>query len=136
MSGGVDSVSHSSICTRDGYEVIGVYMKLHNNEAYHRENFQKAKKVAKYFGVKLKILDITDRFNREVYNYFISSYKIGLTPNPCIVCNREIKFGEMIRYANSLEVDFISTGHYVKSDGELSIRLWIKLKTRAIFYLK
>ncbi len=116
LSGGVDSSATALLLKEMGFEVVGVYMKLHDNEAYHRENFQKAKRVADYFGIGIEFLDISQDFKREVYDYFVKSYKDGLTPNPCVVCNRTIKFGKMVEFADSLGIEFISTGHYVRSD--------------------
>ena len=116
LSGGVDSSATALLLKEMGFEVVGVYMKLHQNEAYHRENFQKAKRVADYFGIDIEFLDISDSFKKEVYDYFVDSYKLGFTPNPCVVCNRTIKFGKMVEYADSLGIEYISTGHYVRSD--------------------
>ena len=120
MSGGVDSTVTSVLLQREGYEVEGVYMKLHNLESYHKENIAKAKKVAKYLGVKLHILDIQDAFKENVYDYFVQSYIDGLTPNPCVICNKTIKFGKLIEFANSLGIEKIATGHYVRvKDGKI-----------------
>jgi tRNA-specific 2-thiouridylase len=116
MSGGVDSTATAILLKDSGYEVIGVYMKLHQNENYHQENFSKAKKVADYLGIKIEFLDISKKFNSLVYEYFIKSYKDGLTPNPCVICNREIKFGVMVDFAENLGIEKISTGHYARSD--------------------
>ncbi len=103
---------------RDGISVTGVYMKLHNNNNYHRENFTKAKRVAKYLGMDIKFLDLSLEFEKEVYNYFVDTYKMGLTPNPCVKCNRTIKFGKMVEFADSLEIEKVATGHYLRCDGE------------------
>ena len=120
MSGGVDSTVTSVLLQREGYEVEGVYMKLHNLESYHKENIAKAKKVAKYLGIKLHILDIQDAFKENVYDYFVQSYIDGLTPNPCVICNRTIKFGKLIEFANSLGIEKIATGHYARvKDGKI-----------------
>jgi tRNA-specific 2-thiouridylase len=116
MSGGVDSTAAALLLKEKGFDVVGVYMKLHDNEDYHKINFQKAKKVAKYFGIKIDFLDISKEFKKEVYEYFVKSYKDGFTPNPCVVCNREIKFGKMVEYANSLGIEKVATGHYARSD--------------------
>ena len=114
MSGGVDSTVAALLLQERGYEVIGVYMIMHNLEHLNRENIKKAKRVAEYLNIPLHIHDIQDSFRDEVYNYFVDSYKKGLTPNPCVVCNRKIKFGKMVEFANSLGVEHIATGHYVR----------------------
>jgi tRNA-specific 2-thiouridylase len=69
-------------------------------------------------GVKVHFLDLSEAFHDNVYDYFVQSYKEGLTPNPCVMCNRTIKFGKMIEFADSVGADFVATGHYIKCDGE------------------
>lgn len=117
MSGGVDSTVTAILLQREGYEVEGVYMKLHEKEGYHEVNFAKAQRVAEYLGITIHFLDLGEAFKKEVYDYFVESYKEGLTPNPCVMCNRTIKFGKMIEFADTVGADLISTGHYVKCDG-------------------
>ncbi len=90
MSGGVDSTVTSILLQKEGYEVEGVYMKLHQKPGYHEENFAKAQRVGEYLGVKVHFLDLSEEFDKQVYNYFVDSYKEGLTPNPCVMCNRTI----------------------------------------------
>ncbi len=118
MSGGVDSTVTSILLQKEGYEVEGVYMKLHHKPGYHEENFTKAQRVAEYLGVKVHFLDLSEEFKGNVYNYFVESYKEGLTPNPCVMCNRTIKFGKMVEFADSIGADHVATGHYIKCDGE------------------
>jgi len=118
MSGGVDSTVTSILLQKEGYEVEGVYMKLHHKPGYHEENFTKAKRVADYLGIKIHFLDLSKEFNDEVYEYFVESYKEGLTPNPCVMCNRTIKFGKMVDFADSLGIYHVATGHYIKCDGD------------------
>ena len=118
MSGGVDSTVTAILLQKEGYEVEGVYMKLHHNPAYHEENFTKAQRVAKYLGVKVHFLDLSEEFKNNVYDYFVKGYKEGLTPNPCVMCNRTIKFGKMVEFADTLGIEKVATGHYIKCDGE------------------
>jgi len=118
MSGGVDSTVTAILLQKEGYEVEGVYMKLHHKEGYHEENFSKAKRVGDYLGIKVHFHDLSEAFDKEVYSYFVESYKAGLTPNPCVMCNRTIKFGKMIDFADSLGIEKVATGHYVQCDGE------------------
>ena len=118
MSGGVDSTVTSILLQKEGYEVEGVYMKLHQKAGYHEENFAKAQRVGEYLGVKVHFLDLSEEFDKQVYNYFVDSYKEGLTPNPCVMCNRTIKFGKMVEFADSIGADHVATGHYIKCDGE------------------
>ena len=118
MSGGVDSTVTAILLQKEGYEVEGVYMKLHHKPGYHEENFTKAQRVAEYLGIRVHFLDLSDAFKDNVYNYFVESYKEGLTPNPCVMCNRTIKFGKMIEFADTLGIEKVATGHYIKCDGE------------------
>jgi len=118
MSGGVDSTVTAILLQKEGYEVTGVYMKLHEKEGYHEENYTKAKRVGEYLGIDVHFHDLSADFKEEVYDYFVETYKEGLTPNPCVMCNRTIKFGKMIEFADSLGIEKISTGHYLNCDGE------------------
>ena len=118
MSGGVDSTVTAILLKKDGYEVTGVYMKLHEKKGYHEENYKKVQRVGDYLGIDVHFLDLSKDFNENVYNYFVDTYREGLTPNPCVFCNRTIKFGKMVEFAESLGIDRVATGHYVKCDGE------------------
>ncbi len=118
MSGGVDSTVTAILLQKEGYEVEGVYMKLHHKPGYHEENYAKAKRVGEYLGIKVHFHDLSKEFDKEVYQYFVESYKEGLTPNPCVMCNRTIKFGKMLEFADSLDIYYVATGHYVRCDGD------------------
>jgi len=117
MSGGVDSTVAALLLQKQGYDVTGVYMKMHDNDAYHKNNFAKAKKTGEYLGIDVHFLDVSDQFQKDVVDYFVDTYARGHTPNPCVVCNRTIKFGIMMDFADSLGIEKVSTGHYLKSDG-------------------
>ncbi len=118
MSGGVDSTVTAILLQKEGYEVEGVYMKLHHKPGYHESNYAKAQRVGEYLGIKVHFHDLSKAFKEEVYDYFVESYKEGLTPNPCVMCNRTIKFGKMVEFADEVGADFVATGHYIKCDGE------------------
>jgi tRNA-specific 2-thiouridylase len=115
MSGGVDSTVCAVLLQEMGYEVVGVYMIMHDLKELNSTNIKKAQKVADYLGIKLYTHNIQDSFKDEVYDYFINSYQNGLTPNPCVVCNRQIKFGKMVEFADSLGIQKVATGHYVRA---------------------
>ncbi len=133
LSGGVDSTVAAILLQKEGYEVEGVYMKLHEKEGYHEENFAKAQRVASYLGIKIHFLDLSEAFKKEVYDYFVERYKEGLTPNPCVMCNRTIKFGKMIEFADSIGAELVSTGHYVKCDGQAIFMAKDKSKDQSYF---
>lgn len=122
MSGGVDSTVASILLRRDGWEPVGLYMKLHDNEEFHRENFAKARRVGEYLDMEVLFRDCSGRFSQDVYDYFVESYRRGETPNPCMLCNRYLKFGEMVSIADSLGIEKIATGHYLRSDGRFLYR--------------
>jgi len=118
MSGGVDSTITSLLLKEEGYEVEGLYMKLHSKPGYHEIHLARAQKAADFVGIKLHVLDLEESFKKEVFNPFIEIYKKGETPNPCALCNRTMKFGEMIKFADSVGADYLATGHYIQTDGE------------------
>lgn len=122
MSGGIDSSYSAKLFKDAGHEVIGCYMLLHNKPGYHEENIRKVKEVGKYLGIQTEILDLQDKFKQEVYDPFIQIYKDGKTPNPCALCNKQIKLGSLLEYAQSLGCDKLATGHYVRiEDGLLKV---------------
>jgi len=118
MSGGVDSTVSTLLLKEQGYNVEGVYMKLHSKPGYHEIHQARAQKAADFAGVKLHILDLQEKFNEKVFTPFIQTYQEGKTPNPCALCNRNIKFGSMVEFADSIGADFIATGHYIRHDGQ------------------
>lgn len=114
MSGGVDSTVVAYLLQQRGYEVEGVYMKLHNNPAYHAKNIENVRTVADYLSIPYHILDLGERFNEAVYMPFVETYKEGLTPNPCVLCNRNIKLGALLDFAHERGFDRLATGHYAR----------------------
>ncbi|MBD3830047.1 MAG: 7-cyano-7-deazaguanine synthase, partial [Arcobacter sp.] len=116
MSGGIDSSVTAYMLQKDGYEVEGVYLKLHNRtDGYHEKNLAYIEDVANFLNIKYHILDLADEFSKEVYDYFVDSYLTGTTPNPCVKCNKQIKFGAMLDFAKEHGADFLATGHYAKT---------------------
>ncbi len=134
MSGGIDSSVTAYMLKEEGYEVEGVYLKLHNrDDGYHESNLGHIKDVADFLGIKYHILDLSNEFTQEVYDYFVDSYLDGSTPNPCVKCNRQIKFGAMLDFAKNKGADFLATGHYAKTDGEFIYEADDKSKDQSYF---
>jgi len=133
MSGGVDSTVSTLLLKEQGYEVEGVYMKLHSKPGYHEIHQARAQKAADFAGVKLHILDLQEQFNEKVFTPFIETYKEGKTPNPCALCNRNIKFGAMVAYADSIGADFVATGHYIRHDGQYLLQAQDDTKDQSYF---
>ncbi|MBR6200558.1 MAG: tRNA 2-thiouridine(34) synthase MnmA [Spirochaetales bacterium] len=133
LSGGVDSAVSAHILLERGYDVIGIMMNTYRPELYpdiqdkphigkgcfgNNDNkaAEDAKKVADHYGIDFRIVDVADEFKETIISYFRSEYKSGHTPNPCILCNRTMKFGLMLEKARQLGIqfDYFATGHYAK----------------------
>jgi len=115
ISGGVDSAVTVYLLQKQGYEVIGLYLKMHE-DIPHEENILKIEKLSKLLNFKYFVEDISDNFKQKVFDYFIESYKNGDTPNPCAMCNREIKFGEFIPFLEKYDCEYLATGHYARKE--------------------
>lgn len=121
MSGGVDSSVAALILKNKGYDVSGVTMKLFEHESVQKE-INDAKNVAKILNIDHRVLDLSKRFKEKVIDYFVSEYINGRTPNPCVMCNKHIKFGEMLKYVENNGFDYLSTGHYAKLEYDRLIK--------------
>jgi len=109
MSGGVDSSVAAAILKKNGYEVVGVFMRMHE-----KSDPKDARRVAQKLKIPFKVLDVRKEFKKRILDYFINEYKKGNTPNPCVECNRWIKFRFLINELNKLKADCIATGHYAR----------------------
>jgi tRNA-specific 2-thiouridylase len=123
MSGGVDSSVAAAILREQGYDVIGIAMRLAPEAAASAgarasccsvDDFEDARRVAELLDFPFYVIDLRDQFRRGVIDYFVKEYVGGRTPNPCAMCNREIKFGLLWERARALEADCIATGHYAR----------------------
>ena len=133
LSGGVDSTVTAKMLQDQGYEVVGVYMKLHDKPGYHEANLERVARVAEYLGVAYHVLDLRREFDTLVYRPFVEEYRAGRTPNPCAVCNRHIKFGRMMAFADEVGADYLATGHYVRHDGTHILEARDKSKDQSYF---
>ena len=133
MSGGVDSTITTMLLKERGYEVEGLYMRLHSKPGYHEIHQARAQKAADRVGVKLHVLNLEETFNEKVVEPFIQTYKEGKTPNPCALCNRNLKFGEMLKFADSIGADYLATGHYIRHDGQYLLQAEDDSKDQSYF---
>ncbi len=111
MSGGVDSSVAAALLKRAGFDVMGAFMKLNN---FSSESETRARRVARILDIPFHVFNFEKEFKKRIVDYFLKENKKGLTPNPCVVCNKEIKFGLLLEKALKLDADFIATGHYVR----------------------
>jgi len=114
MSGGVDSSVAAALLKNQGYNVVGVFMQLFKTRFRQTEAQENARKVAKKLEIPFYVLNFEKEFKKEVVNYFLKEYALGRTPNPCVVCNRKIKFDLLLKRALGMGADYVATGHYVK----------------------
>lgn len=117
MSGGVDSSVSVALLKEAGYEVIGVFMKVWQPDflpCTWREERLDAMRVAAHLGIPLLTWDFEKEYKEGVADYMIAEYKAGRTPNPDVMCNREVKFGAFFRRAMDAGADFVATGHYAQ----------------------
>lgn len=114
MSGGVDSSVAAILLKEQGYEVIGITMQLYEGGCCNLDSSWDAKRVCKYLEIPHFIIDFRESFQKYVINDFICEYKNQRTPNPCIECNKHLKFGAMYEKAKEMGCDYIATGHYAK----------------------
>ncbi len=119
MSGGVDSSVTALLLKQQGYEVIGLFMRnweygIKGSQCPNRIEFEDAKKVGEIIGIEVKGKDFVAEYRDKVFDVFLEGLKKGLTPNPDILCNREIKFNVFLKEAKEMGADFIAMGHYAK----------------------
>ncbi|MFK7850843.1 MAG: tRNA 2-thiouridine(34) synthase MnmA [Akkermansiaceae bacterium] len=131
LSGGVDSAVAAALLTEQGHEVVGGYMKNWMNEegipgdCPWEQDIEDAHAVAKKLGIEFRVIDLIDQYKSKIVDYLVGGYEEGLTPNPDVWCNREMKFGVFLEYALSQGFEAVGTGHYARhrmsDDGQASI---------------
>jgi tRNA-specific 2-thiouridylase len=116
LSGGVDSAVSALLLRDSGYDVQCLHMSNWEDDGYcdNAREYQDAKKIADRLGLPLHRVNFTDQYKQQVFNQFLSEFEAGRTPNPDVLCNRHIKFGEMLAYSRRLGGEFLATGHYAR----------------------
>ncbi|KKS58060.1 MAG: tRNA-specific 2-thiouridylase MnmA [Candidatus Nomurabacteria bacterium GW2011_GWF1_42_40] len=115
LSGGVDSAVSAALLKKQGYEVVGVFIKTWHPEfleCNEEEERRDAMRVAAHLNIPFLTFDLEDVYKKEVADYMIREYRAGQTPNPDVMCNKEVKFGAFLKKALSMGADYVATGHY------------------------
>jgi tRNA-specific 2-thiouridylase len=136
MSGGVDSSVAAAILREQGYDVVGVAMRLapeasgpargRRGTCCSYEDFEDARRVAERMDFPFYVMDLRADFAARVIDNFVGEYLRGRTPNPCVMCNREIKFDRLWQRARALEADFVATGHYARVASDAAGRFHLR----------
>ena len=131
LSGGVDSAVAAALLVEQGHEVVGGYMKNWMNEegipgdCPWEQDIEDAHAVAKALGIEFRVIDLIDSYKEKIVEYLVNGYEEGLTPNPDVWCNREMKFGVFLDYALSQGFEAVGTGHYARrrvlSNGQAAV---------------
>lgn len=147
LSGGVDSSVAAYLLKEQGYEVIGVMLNLsQNDEVYMMQeggccslsSVIDARKVAELLDIPFYVLNYKDFFKEKIVDYFVEDYMAGNTPNPCVECNRYIKFGKFLKNAKMLGADYMATGHYANVEninGKFVLKRGVDLKKDQTYML-
>lgn len=137
MSGGVDSAAAAVLLREAGYEPVGCTLRLYGGGDADRspekgccslEDVEDARAVARRLGMDFFVFNFRERFQREVMDEFVSGYRAGYTPNPCVQCNRRVKFDALLRRADDLGIEYIATGHYARVDYDAAAGRWRLLR--------
>jgi len=114
ISGGIDSSVSAALLKRAGFDVTGVFFRLYDSPSFKRSE-KKARETAKVLGISFVSLDLKKEFKEKVIKCFLEELKKGTTPNPCVICNREIKLAVLLKKMKEFRADFVATGHYARN---------------------
>ena len=133
MSGGVDSSVSALLLKEQGYEVVGTTMRLweENSQNIETSAINDAKAVCEQLGIEHHVIDLRNEFKEKVVDNFICSYMCAKTPNPCVECNKFMKFGAFAKVAQDLDCEFIATGHYAKVEFSDKYNQYVLKKSEA-----
>ncbi len=138
MSGGVDSSVAAYLLLKEGYDVVGITLEMYEDEnCNNSKSINDAKNVCSTLNIPHYVFSVKNDFKKYILDYFISEYESGRTPNPCVVCNRYVKFEGLIQKAKELGIEYISTGHYAvikkKKDRHLLLKGKDETKDQSYF---
>jgi len=135
MSGGVDSSVAAALLVEQGYDVVGMMMRLWSEEtvaggAHNRcctpDQMSDARRIAAQLGIPFYVLDTKDVFRNTIVEFFVEQHRQGVTPNPCMECNRQIRFRYLLQNALALDASYLATGHYAQvsqtADGRYQLK--------------
>src|SRR3989441_9470290 len=122
MSGGVDSSAAAALLVEQGYDVVGITLKLWPQDCVNLaedkccgpQAVTDARSVSHQLNIPYYLVDEAEDFQKQVIQYFAEEYKAGRTPNPCVMCNEKLKFGALISRARQLGADYVATGHFAR----------------------
>lgn len=114
MSGGVDSSVAAALLKNRGFDVVGVHLKCYNVDGCAEQDAEDARRAAEVLGIPFYVLDFEEAYKKRVVEYMVEGYRNGITPNPDVMCNKEIKFGLFLDKALEMGADYVATGHYVR----------------------
>jgi len=129
MSGGVDSSVTAALLREQKYNVIGVHMRCYNVDGCAETDAEDARRAAETLGIPFYVFNFEEVYKQKVVEYMVAGYREGITPNPDVMCNREIKFGIFLKKAREMGADYVATGHYVR------LRRKILNKTKTFYQL-
>lgn len=135
MSGGVDSAVSAWLLKQQGYNVVALFM--HNWEEEEdgcctaEQDFDDVKRVSDKIGIPYYSVNFAKQYKERVFSYFLDEYKKGRTPNPDVLCNREIKFGPFLQYAKAMGADYVATGHYCGIEHANGVHYLLKAKDQS-----
>ena len=121
LSGGVDSSVAAYLLKNQGYQVTGVFLKCFNLDGCAERDAEDARRLAEHLGIPFYVFDFEEEYKQAVVGEMIKGYREGITPNPDVLCNREIKFGLFLKKTLALGADYVATGHYVRLRREFQI---------------
>jgi tRNA-specific 2-thiouridylase len=110
----VDSSVAAYLLKKQGYDTVGVFMKCYNLDGCSEKDSEDARRVAEKLDIPFYVWDFEDEYKKKVVDYMVAGYKKGITPNPDVMCNKEIKFGLFFEKAMKMGADYVATGHYVR----------------------